>query len=201
MVKLSTHDKISQLINIKSIILFRFMENYDIFEKEVRRIFELKIRDLTTPEIYELYYLQGQSIIKNIDIINKSTTVSFPDFSDKEKFKSLTLNQILKFYKNKHTDYFNFEVDSLQKKMIKYTFVEIAQKLVNMRNRLAHELKDVKFDESCRIDRLSEDMISEMDNSFFKIASFNIWDEICKDIVSNYFYMLKILEKLKNIAN
>lgn len=191
-----------------SVIIVRFMIEYDKFEKEIKKIFQEQITHVEHKNKSVLYFYYGCTVGNEwkIDYDNRSIERSnFRKYDDNEMFKSLTLDKINKFLRKEHImDCFDFEINSLQTKMAAYTFYDSCEKLIKMRNRLAHSISHItEFKEESFIELLSDDKIEEYIYDWID-HSIPIHDltHMSKIICSNIIYMNSLLKGvLSNLAN
>lgn len=191
-----------------SVIIVRFMIEYDKFEKEIKRIFQEQIKQVEHKNKSVLYFYYGCTVGNEwrIDYDNRSIERSnHRKYDDNEMFKSLTLDKINKFLRKERIIHcFNFEINSLQTKMAAYTFYDSCEKLTKMRNFLAHSISQItEFREESFIELLSDNKIEEhiyewIDNSI----PIHDLTHMSKIICSNIIYMNSLLKGvLSNLAN
>ena len=120
-------------------------------------------------------------------------------FSVDEDFKNLTFNQIIKICKiDNKIKQFEFNINSMQKRQEEIDFYSSCEKLINMRNKLAHEIlmdnfKDKDIVEMLSDKKIEENIISELSN--FDIKLMNTAE---KQIYSNLLYLNIIISELTN---
>ena len=188
--------------SIDSVIIVRFMIEYDKFEKEVKRIFQEQIKQVEHKNKSVLYFYYGCTVGNEwrIDYDNRSIErSSHRKYNDNEMFKSLTLDKINKFLrKERIIPCFNFDIDSLQTRMAAYSFYDSCEKLTKMRNSLAHSISRItEFKEESFIELLSDNKIEEyiyewIDNSI----PIHDLTQMSKIICSNIIYMNSLQQGL-----
>ena len=116
----------------------------------------------------------------------------------KETFKQLTTNQIIKTFKNDNCikDY-DFQIESIKSKTVFHDFYSCAIKLINMRNKLAHELKSCSFGEGESIELISIEKIRESELHMLDNFDISRMDNMSQQIASNLIYLNKILKNLQ----
>ncbi len=109
------------------------------------------------------------------------------------------MNQIVKIFKNNTSvEAFNFSVESIQHSTTEYSFYDCVIRLLNMRNKLAHEVMHLKFADRDLIELLSYEQISQ--EPFNLLQNFDVqkMDDMTRYIASNIVYMRKLVSKLES---
>ena len=187
-------------LQIKSLLIFDFLNEYNQFEKIVRTVFEKNIPKLPKEKKQQLYFFYGGKIGSCIEYEDPGLKFQELKYDSNENFSQLTINQILKIFKPNPgvIPEFNFQISSIQRSMTEFPFFDSAIKLLNMRNKLAHELIHLEFKNRDIIEQLSmEKIISE---TFEILNDYDIskMDNDSKQIASNIIYMRAIIDKLKD---
>lgn len=183
---------------LKSIIVLDFLNLYNEFEKSIRNVFEEQIKSMSKDIINQLYFYYGGKIGTYIDNDGDAIKLTTHEFKKEEKFKQLTINQILKIgKKNKCIDKLDFEVQSIEKEIVIFDFYDCAIKILNMRNKLAHEIKDCNFNKDT-IEILSMQNIEEYSTDCTLNYDLKLMDDMTKAILSNSVYIKIILKELEN---
>lgn len=189
-----------RLVNqLRSIITYEFLKEYNMFEKSIRDNFEQSLEDIEQEHWRELYFMYGGRIHPYYEYNTPSIKLNDLKYKSNEKFPELTINQIIKFDRSKNiVRGFDFEIQSIQVKKNFFEFRDCALKLISMRNKLSHELDNCTFKECDMIELLSYDNISE--NYFDEVVTYDlsIMDDNSKCIFSNIIYMKIILKKMIN---
>lgn len=120
-------------------------------------------------------------------------------YNDRKLLSRLTMNQIIKLEKKERgIAKFNQNISSIQSRRLEYTFYDCCIKLINMRNKMAHEFFDLDIKEDKdTIEVLSNDNIERFKPKW--LGNFNNYDELdfnIKFILSNYIYMKRMEEIL-----
>lgn len=188
--------------SIDSVIIVKFMIEYDKFEKEVKRIFQEQIKHVEHKNKSILYFYYGCTVGNEwrIDYDNRSIERSnHRKYDDNEMFKSLSLDKINKFLrKERIIQCFNFEIDSLQTKMVAYTFYDSCEKLTKMRNHLAHSISQItEFKGDVFIELLIDNKIEEYIYEWIdKSIPIHDLTHMSKIICSNIIYMNRLRQEL-----
>lgn len=143
----------------KSLLIVEFLSIYTTLEDIVKKIFQNKVNNLETKDIFRLYFLYGAIECRVRFDFGKDTLIADSvKYNEKEKFSQLSIKQIVKIDKANHIiSDFQFEIESIQKKMVNYTFHECCLCFISMRNKIAHELYNVSFGEGKEIVELLSD--------------------------------------------
>ncbi|WP_419673103.1 hypothetical protein [Aliarcobacter butzleri] len=182
---------------LKAIIVFEFLNLYNTLENTIRFEFEKVLATLEKDDIYELHFIRGGLIGVFVEYKSPLTLKLRENaFDSNTKFKELTINQIIKINKSKeYVKSLTLEITSVQTKT-NYLIEDCVLKLINMRNNLAHNIKNCNFKEKDYIEILSSHKINTLDYDFLKNYDLSLLDDMTKYVLSNLFYMEKIIEKL-----
>ena len=190
-------DQVTLSKQIKSIMIFEFLDKYNMLEKSIRESFETAIKTFNPQVIQQLYFYYGGKIGSSIEYETRTIKLKEIKYNENEFFKDFTTNQIIKIFKNtSYIEKFNFNIPSLRHPNNDFSFYDCVVRLLNMRNRLAHEVSNTNFKNSDLIELLSLDDIKQ--NSFIMLQNYDIdkMDDMTKYIASNIIYMDIILEHL-----
>lgn len=193
---IDTKDMIEE--QIRAICIYQFLKLYNVFEKKIRETFESDLQRYSSSLLQELYFYYGSKYTVYVDFGNQSIVGNDLKFKSNEKFKNLTVNNILKF-SNKHSealDITNIKLPSARERMVEYYFYDIAIKLIDMRNKMAHEMVELDFSK-CVIDMMPIKFIDEQKYVFLTGYDLNKMDQISRDIMCNYYYMKCLLEVME----
>lgn len=182
---------------IRSVIVVKYFELYKILEKETKEIFIEELKNVDEVFKNKLYFLYGGKSNINIDTSKNMLFMESKTFKEDDDFKNFTFNQITKICKNdRKITKFEFNVNSMQKKQEEIEFYSSCEKLINMRNKLAHEILKDHFEDKDIVEMLSDDKIKE--NIISELSNFDINNmEIAeKQIYSNLLYLNLIIAKL-----
>lgn len=183
---------------LKAIIVFEFLNSYNKLEQIIRSHFEKCLDRLEKEKINELYFLSGGLIGTFIDY-NNPMALKLRENSYKvdSKFKEINTNQILKI--NRKMGFIasiKEEIASEQNKMTYFTIEDCIIKCLEMRNILAHDIISCNFSNKHKIELLTLNKMIELNYNFFEKYDLNFLDDMSRDILSNYFYMEKIIDTL-----
>ena len=111
----------------------------------------------------------------------------------------LKINQILKFNKTANIiKKYNVSLNSVQRESTVFDLQGCIIKLINMRNVLAHEIYECSFKDKDIIELLSNEKIRDAHFEFLANFDTDLMDDMTKTIISNYYYMRKIISLLEN---
>lgn len=176
----------------KALVVFCYLEKFKILENNIRTLFE---NQLTYIDKNLLYFYYGSKIDIYMDFDSYKIT-SFPmQFNDNEMFKKITTNQIIKLnQKNHYIDKLDDTIQSIQIKTCCFNISDACLKLINMRNKLAHEINYCDFKNGDIIELLSDEFIQKYTDCYDLNISY--MDNDTKMIFSNLIYMDLILTNL-----
>lgn len=184
-------------LQLKSLMVFEFLHEYNELEQTIRNVFEKSLPDLPQEVLQQLYFYYGGKIGTYIEYESQSLKLNSISFKDKELFRDLSINQIVKVFKNNNSlKAFNFNVESVQRSTTEYSFYDCVIRLLNMRNILAHEVVNLKFKDKDLVELLSYEQISQ--ESFEILQNFDIhkMDNMTLYIASNIVFIRKLISKL-----
>ena len=183
---------------IKAIVIYRFMYEFDKFEKIFKKYFNDKLNELDIDDRNRLYFYCGGLVNKNIYIDFSNEMFCLNNYKFKQNnFDGLTINQIIKVANsNRLGKIFEIEIDSIQKSLIKYDMRSAITKLIKMRNKLAHDLSSLDLNNADCIELLSEDKLNELGRDVIYELDLKRDYEQVKLILSNIIYMRVICNKL-----
>ena len=186
-------------IQIEALLIRQFIVVYDELETEIRNIFTENI-SIISPQKKELlfFYLAGIKSNVHIDYGNRSLSVVSARYCSNENFSMFTSNQIIKIHRQCHLlDMFDFNIQSINNKNTEYTFTDSYIKLLNMRNKLAHELSHLVFKDSDVIELLANDYIEKNSSEWLSYLDAKLMTDESKSIFSNLIMMNVIIKEQK----
>lgn len=186
------------IFQVKAILIVRYISEYCELERLIRTRFQQEILNVDHKYKNKLYFYYGIHIGHDVTYDFEKNSVSLSTthkFNEDEMFKSLNLNKILKFEKKeKLIKDFDIEVDSFIRKNSPFRLYDCCNKLMKMRNKLAHEVDSIQFDNNDIIEILSKDFLKEIDYKYIKGYNIEDMDENSIALLSNIIYMKKIIE-------
>ena len=186
-------------VQIRSLMIYEFLNEYNRLEQMIRGIFEQSIPSLPPKVIQQLYFYNGGRIGTFIDTEEESVKLTAVKFKENDLFKELTINQIIKiFKKDSCLREFNFDIPSIQRSTTVFPFYDCVIRLLNMRNILAHEMVNIQFKNKDLIELLTFDQLET--HSFEILQNYDVrkMDNMTQYIASNIVYMRKIIVQLKS---
>lgn len=186
-------------IQIKSLVIFEFLDAYNEFEKLIRLVFENHLDTFPAKVLQKLYFCYGGKIGTYIEYDDPTIKLTTLTYKENEKFKELTINQIIKFFKEtKYIESFNFSIPSFQRTTVVFTFYDCAIRLLNMRNKLAHEMVTLSFKQSDLIELLPFEQLERESFSILQNFDLRKMDGMTQYIASNVVFMRKLIGKLSS---
>lgn len=186
-------------VQIKSLVIYEFLKEYNRLEQIIREIFEKSIPELPAKILQELYFYNGGRVGTYIDFEENSLKLNTVNYKDNDDFKELRINQIIKIFKREPClGAFNFEIQSIQRATEKFSFYDCVTRLLNMRNILAHEMVDLQFKNKHLIELLSYEQLKAQDFEILRNFDIGKMDNMTQYIASNHVYMLKIIAFLES---
>ncbi len=186
-------------LQIRSLMVYGFLDEYNRLERTIRNVFEDSIEVLPANFKQQLYFYYGGKIGTYIEYESQSIKIKELNYTEKENFKDFSINQIIKIFKNnKSLERFNFSIESIQRPTIIFPFYDCIIRLLNMRNKLAHEVAELNFKDGDLVELLSPEQIAQ--EPFVLLQSYDLlkMDEMTQYIASNIIYIRKIITMLAN---
>lgn len=186
-------------IQIKSLMIYEFLKDYNRLEKVIRKIFEDSLSSLPDKIIYQLHFYNGSRLGACIDFQNDAAKLNIVKFDENETFHELKIHQIIKlFRKNSCLNAFELTVPSVQRTATEYSFYDCVLRLLHMRNILAHEMVDLTFTNADLIELLSIEQIESQNFEILKNYDIHRMDNMTQYIASNLVYMRKLIDMLES---
>lgn len=190
-------DASTMLLQLKSLLVYEFLKEYNELELIIRKIFEKSLSSFPSNVIQQLYFYYGGKIGSYIEYEAHSTKLLSLNYKSEEEFKELSINQIVKIFKeNQCIKAFNFSITSIQRSAVEYSFYDCVIRLLRMRNKLAHEVVNFQFKNSDLIEMLTREQIST--ESFSVLQNYDVQkiDNMTMYIASNIVYIKRLLIRL-----
>lgn len=185
---------------IKSIVLTQFLSLYMKLEVLVKKIFQSEILSIGADRKNKLSFFYGVTVGYKPFMNYFQGTVEqtkIKKFSKEEQFTELNFNNIIKIDREEHfISSFNFKIDSVSKNNIEYLFHDCCNKLIKMRNKIAHEIDNVEFKDEDIIELQSTNFFVNYDNKLLDGFDLNRMDNATSAMYSNVVYLNIILDKL-----
>lgn len=189
-------------LQLKSLIVFEFLKEYNELEQTIRKVFEKNLPNLPQKILQQLYFYYGGKIGTYIEYEAHSVRLNSLDFKEDELFKTLSINQIVKIFKDSpHLEVFDFVVESVQRTTTVFTFYDCVIRLLNMRNKLAHEVANLQFKDRDLIELLSYEQIAQEPFDLLQNYDVRKMDDMTLYVASNIVYIRKLLSKLNAEVN
>lgn len=185
-------------LQLEALSVRYFIVKYDEFESKVKDLFKRNIDKISSQNKQLLYfYLAGIKSTPFIDYGSNSLKVNNAQYSEIEKFSQFSLSQVIKIQRQNHLlDMFEFTIPSLIRKNSEYTFTDCCIKLLNMRNKLAHEMAHLSFTDKDIIELLSNEYIKDTSVLWYNSLDTALMTDETKSIFSNLLMMDRIMELL-----
>ena len=188
-------------LRIKAVVIYNFLVLYSELENSVRDIFVKIVPRLDEAKKNVLYFYYGGRIGTTYDYPNEAIKLRDLNFKENERFKDFTINEIIKIdRKRTMITVFPETLPSLQRR-VTFVFKDCIIKLIQMRNKLAHEMCDCKFDDAQIIEILSDNHLKNANYQFLEGFDLTLADDMTKAILSNYVYMENIMKELCSVKD
>lgn len=188
------------VLRLKSLVVYQFLDSFNKLEKMIKSDFKESLKYINKDNLNRLYFFYGGLIGTYIDNDVETIKLQENKYKKNEEFGLLKINQILKINKtiNLIEKYNHMELSSVQRESTVFDLQDCMTKLINMRNVLAHEIYDCTFKDKDIIELLSNKMIRDAHYEFLVNFDTDLMDDMTKAVISNYYYMCKIISMLGN---
>lgn len=188
---------------IEALSIRYYTKLYNELENEIKDYFVENISSISSKNRELLYFalagIKSNQIVFEVD--NASITLQKVKYISDEKFSAFTVNQIIKLQRKYDLlPDLNFNVQSINRKKTVYPFSDCVLKLINMRNKLAHEMSHLSFKDSDIIEIVSNDCICEKSQLWFEALDTTLMSDEAKCIFSNLLIMENLLTELRKRA-
>ena len=184
-------------VQIKSLMIYEFLNEYNRLEQMIRRTFEESIPSLPQKVLQQLYFYNGGKIGSFIDTEEDAVKLTAVKYKENDLFKELTINQIIKlFKKNPCLEAFNFVIPSIHRATTVFSFYDCATRLLNMRNILAHEMVNLQFKNKDLIELLTFEQLETQNFEILQNYDVRKMDNMTQYIASNLVYMQRLISML-----
>ena len=85
-------------VQIKSLVIYEFLNEYNQLEQMIRETFEQNISLLPAKNLQQLYFYSGGRIGTYIDFEEDAVKLNTAQYREHDLFKELTINQIVKIF-------------------------------------------------------------------------------------------------------
>lgn len=186
------------VLQLKSLVVYQFLDTFNKLEKMIKCDFKESLKCIDKDNLNKLYFYYGGLIGTYIDNDVEALKLKEIKYKREEEFGLLKINQIIKI--NKSTNLikkYNVSINSVQRESTVFDLQSCVIKLINMRNIMAHEIYECSFKDKDIIELLSKEKIRDMRFDFLANYDTDLMDDMTKSIISNYYYMCKIISLLE----
>ncbi|RGG67397.1 hypothetical protein DWW96_01685 [Eubacterium sp. AF17-7] len=183
-----------------ALIIYKFLIDYNHFENIVRDVIDSEWEKLDNNVKNRLAFYVGWlgSENKYIEYDTYSIKQEIWKYDEKKIQKKLTINQIIKIDKRERViPLFDFEISSKTKKQLKYLSHDCFVSLINMRNKLAHDILNINFKNADIIELLPDKILISNQEPWIQSMDVNHISDMGREILSNYIFMKEIIIHLK----
>mgnify|MGYP000392903152 FL=1 len=183
-----------------AVIIYKFLIYYNSFENIIREIISKEWENLDNKIKNRLAFYVGWlgSEIKFIEYDTYSIKQEIWKYNEKKIQQKLTINQFIKIdKKEKAISAFDFEIESKTIKKLTFLSYDCFVCLINMRNKLAHNIIDINFKSSDIIELLPDNTLKNFEEKWIKNMDINHISDMGKAILSNYIFMKEIIAHLE----
>ena len=188
------------IIQAKSMAIYYFLNDYNSVEKLLLQLYSKRFKLASEENKKLMCFFMGSKVKPYIDVSSKSIMMQNINIDLDMKLTSFTLNELLKIDdKLKVIPELDEEIE-LQKNTSMKTR-DCIKCFMGMRNRLAHEMENVRFKTGDIVELLSKDKLNTTKEDFDFSQYKEIMDDVTQEILSNVVYQERILHKIEMLEN
>lgn len=182
-----------------ALIIYKYLLLYNEFENVIKEKFEKGWKEIDSTVKNRIAYYVGWlgSEVKYIEYDTYTIKLENHPYSEEMMLKKLTVNQIIRIDRvEKAISRFDFEVESRRQKL---TFLshDCFLAFVKMRNKLAHDILKIKFNSGDTIEILPYSKIVESKIAWIDSITEQQLSDLGQAILSNYIFMVEIIDTLR----
>ena len=188
------------LEEMDALIMYKFLILYNRFENKIKEIYRMDWADLDEDVKRRVAYYVGsiKGINAYIEYDTYSTKQDIYRYDEDSLISKMTINQIIRMErKEKNVSLFNFQIDSKLSKQLTFISYDCILKLINMRNKLAHDILNINFKSSDIIEVLPNNIFEKEKEVWISNLQLDKLSDFGRVILSNHFFMNEILDRFE----
>ena len=188
------------LEEMDALIMYKFLILYNRFENKIKEIYRMEWADLDEDVKRRVAYYVGsiKGINAYIEYDTYSTKQDIYRYDEDSLISKMTINQIIRMErKEKNVSLFNFQIDSKLSKQLTFISYDCILKLINMRNKLAHDILNINFKSSDIIEVLPNNIFEKEKEVWISNLQLDKLSDFGRVILSNHFFMNEILDRFE----
>lgn len=187
---------------IEALILYNYLVTYTEFENLIKKEFIYNFETLSEDYKNRTYFYLGAvgSLNIHIEYDTYSLVKETSKYNKSKLLNHLTMNQIIKLERKEQAIVkFRQNIASIQIPKVEFTFCDCCLKLVNTRNKMAHEIFNLNIKDKDIIEIISKPKMEQLKPNWLNEFEYEELDDNMLGILSNYIYMNRMKEKLNEI--
>ena len=160
-----------------ALIIYKFLIDYNHFENIVRDVIDSEWEKLDNNVKNRLAFYVGW-------LGSENKYIEYDTYSIKQEIW-------------KYDEKFDLEISSKTKKQLKYLSHDCFVSLINMRNKLAHDILNINFKNADIIELLPDKILISNQEPWIQSMDVNHISDMGREILSNYIFMKEIIIHLK----
>lgn len=188
------------LEEMDALVMYKFLILYNRFENKIKEIYRMEWADLDEDVKRRVAYYVGsiKGINAYIEYDTYSTKQDIYRYDEDSLISKMTINQIIRMErKEKNVSLFNFQIDSKLSKQLTFISYDCILKLINMRNKLAHDILNINFKSSDIIEVLPNNIFEKEKEVWISNLQLDKLSDFGRAILSNHFFMNEILDRFE----
>ncbi len=188
------------LEEMDALVMYKFLILYNRFENKIKEIYRMEWADLDEDVKRRVAYYVGsiKGINAYIEYDTYSTKQDIYRYDEDSLISKMTINQIIRMErKEKNVSLFNFQIDSKLSKQLTFISYDCILKLINMRNKLAHDILNINFKSSDIIEVLPNNIFEKEKEVWISNLQLDKLSDFGRVILSNHFFMNEILDRFE----
>ena len=188
------------LEEMDAFVMYKFLILYNCFENKIKEIYSIEWMGLNEEVKRRVAYYVGsvKGINAYIEYDTYSTKQDIYRYDEDNLVSKMTINQIIRMERTeKNVSLFNFEIDSKLNKQLTFVSYDCILKIINMRNKLAHDILNVNFKSADIIEVLPNNIFEKKNEVWISNLQLDKLSDFGRGILSNYIFMSEILERFE----
>lgn len=183
-----------------ALVIYKFLVLYNYFENLIKNIYTVCWNNLNEDVKRRIAYYVGSVKGANayIEYDTYSTKQEIYRYDEDTLIQKLTVNQIIKLERmEQNVCKLNFQIDSKLNKQLSFISYDCIIKIINMRNKLAHDILKINFKAGDVIEVLSNNIIEKENDKWIENLQLEKLSDLGREILSNYIFMKNIINTIE----
>lgn len=188
------------LETMDALVMYKFLISYNSFENAIKDIYCAEWTKMNETVKRRIAYYVGsvKGINSYIEYDTYSTKQEIYRYDEDSLITKMTINQIIRLErKEKNVRLFDFEINSKLNKQLTFVSHDCILKIINMRNKLAHDILNINFNSADIIEILPNNILDKKNELWITDLQLDKLSDFGRGILSNYIFMSEIMENFQ----